>query len=93
MNNTDVNLSIDYLYDNFENPFPCIKYKYTTHLEVKKIILNLKNSSASGYNGISSNILKFCAKTISLPLAHIFNSSFAKGIFSLKIKIFCQAGL
>ena len=81
-----MNLSIDYLYDTFENPFPYIKYKYPTHLEIEKIILNLKNSSASGYDGISSKILKSCAKTISLPLAHIFNSSLAKGIFPSRLK-------
>jgi hypothetical protein len=81
-----VNLSIDYLYDTFENAFPYIKYKYSTHLEIEKIILNLKNSSASGYDGISCKILKSCAKTISLSLAHIFNSSLAKDIFPSRIK-------
>jgi hypothetical protein len=86
MNNTDVNLSIDYLYDTFANTFPCIKYKYSTHLEIEKIIFNLKNSSASGYDGIFSKILKSCVKTISSLLAHIFKSSLAKGIFPSRLK-------
>jgi hypothetical protein len=86
LNNTDVKLSIYYLYDTFENPFPCIKYKYSTRLEIEEIILNLKNFSASGYDGISSKILKSCAKTVSSPLAHIFNSSLAKGIFPSRLK-------
>jgi hypothetical protein len=64
MNNIYSSQAIGYLYDSFGNPLQCINSKFTSHSKVLKIIQNLKNSNAHGYD-IPSKVLKSCAKTVS----------------------------
>lgn len=49
--------------------------------------MSLKNSKASGYDGIVTKILKCCANVISKPLTHIINLSFSEGIFPDGLKV------
>jgi hypothetical protein len=56
--------------------------------ETYNIIMSLKNSKSSGYDDITTKILKHCAPYITLPLAHIINLSFSDGLFPQKLK-FC----
>ena len=53
----------------------------TSPEEIRKILLNLNTSKASGPDGISNKILKECAHSLCSPLARLFNLSFQFGIF------------
>ena len=59
----------------------------TTPEIVKKILLGLNTSKASGPDKISNKILKLCADTLCKPLAYLFNKSLKLGYFPLKWKI------
>lgn len=59
----------------------------TDEEEVERLILNLKNDCATGWDGISSSFLKH-AKDIIIPsLTHIINLCFCSGIFPKPFKI------
>jgi hypothetical protein len=47
---------------------------------MKSIILFLKSKNSSGYDEITSKILKACAPLISQPLSHIYNHSLDTGV-------------
>lgn len=55
--------------------------------EVLKLIMTLKNTSASGYDDITTKILKLIASLISRPLSHIINLSLADGFFPDELKL------
>ena len=58
----------------------------TTSPEVEKTILTLKNSKASGHDGITTKLLKAISSSISIPLASVINKSFVTGIFPSTLK-------
>lgn len=58
----------------------------TDNSEVESIILNLKNDSAVGSDGISSYLLKMVRKSIVPSLTYIFNLCFETGVFPLALK-------
>ena len=66
---------------SFKNPFPIINLKSTTTKEIKNIIKSLKPKNSSGYDGISTKLIKICSPFISSPLAHICNKSLSSRIF------------
>jgi hypothetical protein len=49
--------------------------------EIINIISSLKSMKSSGYDGISSKILKLCCMFISTPLSYICNMSIITGVF------------
>lgn len=55
--------------------------------EILKIILSLKNSKSSGYDGISTKIVKYCALYLCKPISHIVNLSFSQGKFPEALKL------
>ena len=55
--------------------------------EILKIISEMKNKHSSGYDDISSTVLKRTYKYILVPLQHIINTSIEKGSFPDKMKI------
>jgi hypothetical protein len=57
-----------------------------TEAEIKNILMSLKSKNFTGYDGISSRILKYCIAEISKPLCHIFNASLEQGIYSDRMK-------
>ncbi len=63
----------------------------TDSREVYKIIMNLKNSNSSGYDGLSHKIVRYCASNISEPLADAINCSLSEGLFknALKQTVLC----
>jgi hypothetical protein len=71
----------------FPRKFPGIKTIPTTKTEIKSIIHSLKAKNSSGYDAITSNILKVCASWISYPLTHIYNDSLLTGIFPNWLKV------
>jgi len=70
-----------YLLNLFHKPFPSIKFKNTSHKEIEKIINALKIKKSSGYDEVSTKILK-----ISAPLSYICNKSMLPGTFPTRLK-------
>ena len=54
--------------------------------EVSMIINNLKPKNSSGYDGISSKLLKMLHPVIIYPLTDIINKSLQEGIFPNDMK-------
>lgn len=55
--------------------------------ETLRIIKGLKNTTSSGYDDITTKILKIIAPFISRPLTHIINLSFEDGYFPDQLKL------
>jgi hypothetical protein len=63
------------------NKLEDMKVVPVTEAEVINVIGSMKGKSSTGFDGISSKILKTCASIISKPLAFVFNSSLVLGTF------------
>ena len=61
--------------------------KPTNPAEVSNIISSLKTSKSSGYDNISSFLLKSAIKVLVFPLAHLFNCPFKLGMFPDCLKV------
>jgi hypothetical protein len=57
-----------------------------TEGEIQSIICSMKAKDSSGYDGISTRILKVCNTLISRPLCYICNKSILTGIFPDRLK-------
>jgi hypothetical protein len=71
---------LEYLLQIFNNPFPNIRYSFTSTKEIKNIIKSLKTTYSYGYAEISVEILKNCYYFIISPLTYIINRSLLTGI-------------
>ena len=60
--------------------------------EIYKLIAGLKNT-ATGYDDISTALLKLSLEYIADPLVHICNSSMIEGVFPEQLKIACELPL
>jgi hypothetical protein len=58
-----------------------LEHIHTTPAEVRKILLGLNISKASGPDGVSNRILRECAESLCFPLSRLFNLSFQHGTF------------
>jgi len=54
--------------------------------EIQSIICPLKADDSSGYDGVSTKILKMCNSLISKPLSYICNKSIQTGVFPDHLK-------
>lgn len=75
-----------YLLQSFKTPFPNINLKFSSSKEVENIIKSLKPKNSSGYDGISTKLLKISSSFISSPLTYICNKSISLGIFPHRLK-------
>jgi hypothetical protein len=66
---------------------PGIKTVLNTGTEIRSVIQFLKTKNSSGYDRITSTVLKVCASLIIRPLTHICNHSLFTGIFPDHLKI------
>ena len=77
--------------NNFENYLnyvnTSIESSEITAQELKNSFSSLKINKSSGYDDISSNVIKNIYEGIEGPLMHIFNLSIKDGIFPKKLKI------
>lgn len=55
-------------------------------VDIEYIIANLKNTDSTGYDDISTRVLKLVSCKISEPLSHIFNICITYGVFPDKLK-------
>ena len=75
-----------YLLNLFHKPFPNIKFKNTSTKEGEKIINSLKTKESSGYDEISTKILKISAPFLRSPLSYICNKSILSGTSPTRLK-------
>jgi hypothetical protein len=75
---------------DFNQTFPVFKNSFfltpTTEIEILKIIKNLKLSHSSGFDGMSSNLIKRCCFELISPLTHLVNTSISTGSFPTILK-------
>jgi len=71
---------------SFKNPFPNINLITTSTRKIENIIKSLKPKNSSGYDGISTKLMKICSPFISSSLAHICNQFISSGIFPDRLK-------
>jgi hypothetical protein len=79
--------AILFLKEALPRKFPGIKIIPATETEMKSIMHSLKTRNSSGYDLMTSKILKVFASLISYPLTHIFNHLLFTGIFRDCLKI------
>ena len=65
---------------------PTWSFKYTTEIELLKIIRNLKTKNSSGIDGLSNRMLKKEAYRFAVLLKPLINSSIGEGIFPDTLK-------
>jgi hypothetical protein len=75
-----------FLHNVFITSFPNMERKYVTTKEIEKIIKSLKSKNTSGYDEISTIVLKSCCPFISSPLTYICNTSLSTGVFPDRLK-------
>jgi hypothetical protein len=75
-----------YLLNQFHKPFPSIKFKNTSTKEIERIVNSLQIKESSGYDEISTKILKTSAPFICSPLSYICNKSMLSGTFPSRLK-------
>jgi len=78
--------TLRYLMQSFKNSFPNINIKSISTKEVENVIKSLKPKNSSGYDAISTKLMKISYTFISSPLAHIRNKSLSSGIFPDRLK-------
>jgi len=77
---------ISYLINSFHQPFPKMSWHYAPTYEIEKIIKSLKSKNTSGYDEISTQILKLSAPYITSLLTYICNAILNTGIFPERLK-------
>ena len=77
---------MDYLENNYHNTCPKISWHNTNTYEIEKIIKSLKTKDSSGYEEITTRILKLSAPYISSPFTYICNKILSDGIYPDRLK-------
>jgi len=74
------------LFKYFNQPFKDISWPYTSAKEISKIIDSLKDKNSSGYDEISTKIIKISKPFIISPLISICNKMLVRGIYPERLK-------
>lgn len=80
------NNAIDFLKVSVPTNFPNIQIFPTNPREIITIIKQLKSKNSSGYDEITSKILKASSKVIAKPLSYLCNFSLFNGVFPERLK-------
>jgi hypothetical protein len=80
------NSPISFLRDSYPSGFPPMNIIPVTEAEIKIIINSLKAKDSSGYEEISSKILKLCGTQLSKPLSYVCKKSMSMDIFPEHLK-------
>ena len=88
---------LQYLFEYFNQPFKDISWPYTSSKEMNKIINSLKNKNPSGYNEITTKIIKISKPFIISPIINICNKMLSQGIYPERLKFslirpICKSG-
>jgi hypothetical protein len=76
-----MNSPLRLLKDAYQIDFSSMEVIPVTKGDIISIICSLKSKKSSGYDGISSEILKLCSMAISEPLSYICNMSIVAAAF------------
>ena len=76
---------LQYLFEYFNQPFKDIIWTYTSSKEINKIIDSLRNKNSSGYDEMTTKIIKISEHFIS-PIINICNKVLAQGICPERLK-------
>ena len=79
--NLDTTTPLHYLIQSSKNSFPNINLKSISTKEIENTIKSLKPKNSSGYNRISTKLIKISSPYISSPLTHVCKKSLTSGIF------------
>ena len=74
------------LFKYFNQLFKDISWPYTSANEINKMIDSLKDKNSSGYDEISTKIIKISKPFIISPLINICNKMLAQGIYPERLK-------
>jgi hypothetical protein len=79
--NLDNTTPLCYLMQSFKSLFPNINLKSIPTKETENIIKFRKPKNSSGYDGVSTKLIKISSSFISSPLTQTCNKSLSSGIF------------
>lgn len=82
-NNTSINNSTA---NNLNKNYNSIFINPVTPCDIHRIIQSLKNTTSTGYDEITTAVIKYVSDIISPVLCHIFNLCIFHGIFPTKLK-------
>ena len=85
VNKEDVH-PLQYLSKYFKQPFKVMTWPYISSKEINKIIDSLKSKNTSGYDEITTNIIKISKPFIISPLINICNKMFDQGSYPARLK-------
>jgi len=77
---------LQYLFEYFNQPFKDTSWPYTSSKETNKIINSLKNKNSSGYDEITTKIIKISKSLIMSPIINICNKMLAQDIYPERLK-------
>jgi hypothetical protein len=83
MNTLTLDPALNYLYEVFIGPFPCMQLAPVTSKEIKEIIKSLKWKNSHTYDEIPMRVLKISLPFIISPVIYICNKSISTGLFPL----------
>ena len=78
--------SLQNLFKYFNQPFKEISWSYTSAKEINRIIDTLKDKNSSGYDEITTKIIKISKPFIISPIINICNKMLAQGTFPERLK-------
>jgi len=78
--------TLQYLFEYFNQPFKYISWSYTSSKEINKIINSLKNKNSSGYEEITTKIIKISKPFTISPIINIHNKMLAQGVYPERLK-------
>jgi len=82
----DLQIPISLLKNAYQNEFSQISIIPVTKRQIQGIVCSLKAKDASGYDVVSTQVLKMCNSLISKPLSYICNKSIQTGVFPNHLK-------
>ena len=84
--NTDDACPLQYLFKYFKQPFNVMNWSYISSKEISKIIDSLKSKNSSGYDEITTNIIKISKPFIISPILNICNKMLDQGTYPERLK-------
>jgi hypothetical protein len=84
--NTEDTCPLQYLSKHLKQPFKALNWPYTSSKEINKIIDSLKSKNASGYDEITTNIIKISKPFIISPIINICNKMLNQGSYPARLK-------
>jgi hypothetical protein len=85
--NKDVEVNpLQYLFKHFIKPFDDMKWSYTSSKEMEDIIEALKDKNSSGYDEITSKIIKISKPFIIAPIINICNKMLSQAVYPERLK-------